>query len=119
MTAVFKQPTGVNGHLRTLDPKGQRVSFLTSRSQRSVYLYHIDYTKRRNMKGRVSRNGSGRLGNPPARKKACKQCTQAKVRCGHERPECRRCALRHQACEYFNLPKRTDNSMLSTTCTPA
>jgi len=37
----------------------------------------------------------------PARKKACKQCTQAKARCGHERPRCSRCISRNLDCQYF------------------
>jgi hypothetical protein len=36
------------------------------------------------------------------RKKACKQCTKAKVRCGLERPSCRRCQSRDLPCKYLN-----------------
>jgi hypothetical protein len=35
------------------------------------------------------------------RKKACKQCTKAKVRCGLERPSCRRCQSRDLPCKYL------------------
>jgi hypothetical protein len=35
------------------------------------------------------------------RKKACKQCTKAKVRCGLERPSCRRCRSRDLPCIYL------------------
>jgi len=37
------------------------------------------------------------------RKKACKQCTKAKVRCGLERPSCRRCQSRDLPCKYLTL----------------
>lgn len=35
------------------------------------------------------------------RKKACKQCTKAKVRCNLERPNCRRCLSRALPCKYL------------------
>ena len=37
------------------------------------------------------------------RKKACKQCTKAKVRCDLERPSCRRCLSRALPCKYLTL----------------
>lgn len=37
----------------------------------------------------------------PPRKKACKQCTKAKVRCGLERPCCGRCQSRDLPCKYL------------------
>jgi hypothetical protein len=40
------------------------------------------------------------------RKKACNQCTKAKVRCGLERPTCRRCQSRDVPCNYFGPPTR-------------
>jgi hypothetical protein len=70
----------------------------------------------------MPRSQSKRIRDPPARKKACKQCTQAKVRCGHEKPQCGRCAVRQQTCEYFNedinSPGRANALMLSTIYAP-
>ncbi|KAL1970400.1 hypothetical protein VTN77DRAFT_5561 [Rasamsonia byssochlamydoides] len=52
----------------------------------------------------MARNESKRRKETPARKKACKQCTQAKVRCGLQRPQCSRCAARNWDCQYFTSP---------------
>jgi hypothetical protein len=47
------------------------------------------------------------------RKKACKQCTKAKVRCGLERPSCRRCQSRDLPCKYL-----TPSPLLGNVATP-
>lgn len=46
----------------------------------------------------------------PARKKACKQCTQAKARCGHERPRCSRCLSRNLDCQYLTPADEFSNN---------
>ncbi|KAJ9397761.1 transcriptional regulator family: Fungal Specific TF [Paecilomyces variotii] len=48
----------------------------------------------------MSPAGSKGNKNTPARKKACRQCTKAKARCGHERPRCSRCQSRNLDCQY-------------------
>lgn len=37
----------------------------------------------------------------PSRKKACKACSDAKVRCGLEKPICSRCRAQGKTCRYF------------------
>lgn len=59
----------------------------------------------------MARNEERRRKETPARKKACKQCTQAKVRCGHQRPRCSRCVSRNLDCEYFTSPGRSSTSL--------
>ncbi|KAL2007381.1 hypothetical protein VTN00DRAFT_8819 [Thermoascus crustaceus] len=49
-------------------------------------------------------------GKAPARKKACKQCTQAKARCGHERPRCSRCLSRNLDCQYLTPADESPNN---------
>ena len=48
------------------------------------------------------------------RKKACKQCTKAKVRCGLERPSCRRCQSRDLPCKYLTPGPLPGNVVTST-----
>lgn len=43
---------------------------------------------------------SGKANTP--RKKSCKLCSKAKVRCGLERPRCARCRNRKTCCEYVD-----------------
>jgi Fungal Zn(2)-Cys(6) binuclear cluster domain len=50
----------------------------------------------------------------PPRKKACTQCTKAKVRCGLEKPTCRRCQSRDVPCGYFGRPRQTSSRSAST-----
>lgn len=39
---------------------------------------------------------------PPARKKACRNCTKSKVRCDLEKPACSRCRAQGRHCEYYH-----------------
>jgi hypothetical protein len=48
------------------------------------------------------------------RKKACKQCTKAKVRCGLEKPSCRRCQSRGLPCKYLTPGPLPGNVATST-----
>lgn len=43
------------------------------------------------------------------RRRACKQCRQAKVRCEMEQPPCARCIEKHHACEYDPRFRRRRN----------
>jgi Fungal Zn(2)-Cys(6) binuclear cluster domain len=50
--------------------------------------------------GPTASRPSNSMSTAPPRKKACSQCSQAKARCGLEKPFCSRCQTRRLLCQY-------------------
>ncbi|KAK7183685.1 hypothetical protein DPSP01_011683 [Paraphaeosphaeria sporulosa] len=50
--------------------------------------------------------------NPPPRRKACRQCFEAKVRCDHTRPVCSRCTRRALHCDFSGAASEEPRSSI-------